>query len=66
MSDLYQEKLEWFYDSSNNFREKYFLKKTAAADFYRDIFPFGSFQEEQGEDYKADGKGNGFLVYNKL
>ena len=63
MSDLYQEKLEWFYDSSNNFREKYFLKKTAAADFYRDIFPFGSFQEEQGEDYKADGKGNGFLVY---
>lgn len=63
MSDLYQEKLEWFYDSSNNFREKYFLKRTAAADFYRDIFPFGSFQEEQGEDYKADGKGNGFLVY---
>ena len=63
MSDLYQEKLEWFYDSTNNFREKYFLKRTAAADFYRDIFPFGSFQEEQGEDFKADGKGNGFLVY---
>lgn len=63
MSDLYQEKLEWFYDSTNNFREKYFFKRTAAANFYRDIFPFGSFQEEQGEDYKADGKGNGFLVY---
>ena len=60
--NLYYEKLEWF-SGENNFREKYFLKRVAPADFYRDIFPVGSFQDEQGTEYKADGKGNGFLVY---
>ena len=62
--DLYHEKLQWFYDENNYFKPKYMgFKKTAAADFYRDIFPEGSFQTEQGQDYSADGKGNGFLVY---
>lgn len=61
---LYHEKLEWFFDENNYFKPKYMgFKKTAAADFYRDIFPEGSFQTEQGQDYSADGKGNGFLVY---
>ena len=62
--DLYHEKLEWFFDEINNFKTDYLgFKRTAAADFYRDIFPEGSFQTEQGQDYLADGKGNGFLVY---
>lgn len=66
MGDLYQEKLEWFLDKTNNFRSNYFFNRVAAADFYRDIFPVGSFQEEQGENYNADGKGNGFLVYKTV
>lgn len=60
--DLYHEKIKWF-SGENNFREKYFLKRVAPADFYRDIFPVGSFQDEQGTEYKADGKGNGFIIY---
>ena len=35
MGDLYQEKLEWFLDKTNNFRSKYFFNRVAAADFYR-------------------------------
>lgn len=56
--DLYQEKFEWF---DLNFEGK----RTAAADFYRDVFPEGSFEHEVGkmDDYPKTGKGNGFLIY---
>ena len=37
----------------------------ASADFYRDLFPVGSFEPETGyqESYEHTGKGNGFIVY---
>lgn len=41
------------------------FEEVAAADFYRDIFPVGSFEDEVGkkEIYEHTGKGNAFLVY---
>ena len=55
---LYQEKNDYFLNELN-------LKKTSAADFYRDIFPVGSFENELGkmEVYPTTKKGNGFIVY---
>ena len=39
---LYQEKNDYFLN-------ELILKKTSAADFYRDIFPVGSFENELGK-----------------
>ena len=52
---LYAEKEKWL----QQFPEVKF------SEFYRDIFPAGSFESEAGkmDDYERTGKGNGFIVY---
>lgn len=52
---LYAEKEKWL----QQFSEVKF------SEFYRDIFPEGSFEAEAGkmDDYERTGKGNGFIVY---
>ena len=52
---LYAEKEKWL----QQFPEVKF------SEFYRDIFPAGSFEKEAGkmDDYERTGKGNGFIVY---
>ncbi|MEE3436421.1 MAG: hypothetical protein VZQ47_12800, partial [Treponema sp.] len=52
---LYDEKEKWL----QQFPEVKF------SEFYRDIFPEGSFEAEAGkmDDYERTGKGNGFIVY---
>ncbi len=59
--DLFLEKEQWFVAAKQLYNLEF--TRTAPADFYYDLFPPGSFQEEQGKDYIANGKGNGFLVY---
>lgn len=55
---LYQEKQDYFLNELN-------LKNTSTTDFYNDIFPPGSFEEELGkmDVYPKTKKGNGFIVY---
>lgn len=61
----YEQKEQWF----NSPKDWWYFtpKKTAAADFYRDIFPVGSFEEEIGYQkiYPKTNKGNGFVVYQE-
>ncbi len=59
--DLFVEKEQWFLDAKANYNLDFI--RTSPADFYRDLFPVGSFQDEKKRDYIADDKGNGFLVF---
>ena len=64
MSDLFFEKEEWFLKTAKQ-KFDFDFKIVYAPDFYRDVFPFGSFEERMGflVDYPKTNKGNGFLVY---
>ena len=64
MSDLFFEKEVWFFETAVQ-KYGFNFKRICSADFYRDIFPFGSFEEKLGrlDDYPKTNKGNGFLVY---
>lgn len=59
----YEQKENWF----NSPQEWWFFtcKRTATTEFYRDLFPVGSFENEVGkkETYEHTNKGNGFVVY---
>ena len=59
----FDEKEVWFLkQTESNFWN---FKKAAAADFYRDLFPVGTFEERVGhkDEYEKTNKGNGFIVY---
>lgn len=62
--DLFYEKEKWFAEVAKQ-KYNFDFKVVYAADFYRDLFPFGSFEEKMGkmESYPKTNKGNGFLVF---
>lgn len=47
MSDLFFEKEVWFFETAVQ-KYGFNFKRICSADFYRDIFPFGSFEEKLG------------------
>lgn len=59
----FSEKEEWFLkQSQSNFWK---FSSASAADFYRDLFPVGTFEKRVGfkSEYEKTNKGNGFIVY---
>ncbi|MBQ1198088.1 MAG: hypothetical protein IIX47_05750, partial [Spirochaetaceae bacterium] len=60
---LYQEKENWF--STSKISDYFNIKKSSASEFYRDLFPIGTFENELGklDEYPKTNKGNGFIVY---
>lgn len=60
---LYLAKENWF--NSSSLAQSYNIKKSSASEFYRDLFPVGTFEKELGklEEYPKTNKGNGFIVY---
>lgn len=64
---FYMQKTEWFWNARDKFKEFTELdfnpRAVRMVDFYLDLFPVGSFQTEQGDDYQPDDKGNGMLIY---
>ena len=57
---LYEEKEQFFKSCKyENFTA------SSASEFYRDLFPVGTFEERVGhqEEYEKTNKGNGFIVY---
>lgn len=60
---LFQEKELWF--STSKTAEYFNIKSSSASEFYRDLFPVGTFENKMGklDDYPKTNKGNGFIVY---
>ena len=61
----YEEKEAWFLEQTrDNFWN---FKSSSAADFYRDMFPAGTFENRVGHkfEYEKTNKGNGFIVYTE-
>ncbi len=61
----YEEKEAWFLEQSRDNFWKF--KSSSAADFYRDMFPAGTFENRVGHkfEYEKTNKGNGFIVYTE-
>lgn len=61
----YEEKEAWFSENSKSNFWKF--KSSSAADFYRDMFPAGTFEDRVGHkfEYEKTNKGNGFIVYTE-
>lgn len=61
----YSEKEAWF--QKNSQEEFYNFKSVSAAEFYRDLFPEGTFENRVGhkDNYEKTNKGNGFIVYTE-
>ena len=59
----FEEKEAYFLEQSKSNFWKF--SASSAADFYRDLFPKGTFEERVGfkYDYEKTNKGNGFIVY---
>lgn len=59
----YVEKEQWFLEQTQSTYWKF--SAAAAAEFYRDLFPVGTFEERVGykDEYEKTEKGNGFIVY---
>lgn len=60
---LFEQKENWF--SSSQTAQYFKIQKASASEFYRDLFPVGSFEIEMGkmDEYPKTNKGNGFIVY---
>lgn len=61
----YEEKEAWFSEQTKSNFWKF--KSSSAADFYRDLFPAGTFENRVGrkDAYEKTNKGNGFIVYTE-
>jgi len=59
----FEEKEHWFLENSKS--EFWKFSSVSAFEFYRDLFPVGTFEERVGhkENYEKTNKGNGFIVY---
>lgn len=59
----FEEKEAWFSENSKSNFWKF--SAASASEFYRDLFPVGSFEERVGRKdcYEKTEKGNGFIVY---
>lgn len=59
----YEEKEAWFLEQTKSNYWKF--SAAPAAEFYRDLFPEGTFEERVGHkfDYEKTNRGNGFIVY---
>lgn len=61
----YEEKEAWFGEQTQDSFWKF--KSSSAAEFYRDMFPAGTFENRVGrkDAYEKTNKGNGFIVYTE-
>ena len=59
----FEEKEAWFAEQTKSNYWKF--KSASASEFYRDLFPAGSFENRVGhkDNYEKTNKGNGFIVY---
>ena len=59
----YEEKEAWFVEQTQDSFWKF--RAVPAAEFYRDMFPAGTFENRVGrkDNYEKTNKGNGFIVY---
>ena len=59
----FEEKEAWFAEQTKSNYWKF--KFASASEFYRDLFPAGSFENRVGhkDNYEKTNKGNGFIVY---
>lgn len=67
MTTLYEEKETWYTSKPRN--DMWHFTPVTAQEFYRDIFPVGTFEPCMGwhppKDYPHTGKGNGIIVYTE-
>lgn len=59
----FAEKESWFQEQTKS--NYWHFSASSASEFYRDIFPVGSFEKRVGyqENYEKTNLGNGFIVY---